>query len=450
MRLNKAQAAVITALNIVIVALIAVIFLVPYFGGRSARGDDAPVTGDKPNNIEPEVPEHVKLRGASEGKAEGILRETRLMGSGDETVVAVKFRDGVSYIFGNATVADLDFDSYGGFLCVVNAAGTMLSYTYFEGAIGAVCPLSGGFAVAAGESLYFTDYTGKIDKRADTDGGALEIVPTLDGNKIAVITQPTSTALKLTEYSMTGDMWSAGSSTRIDSGFTLKFFDCYCFVDSYVISARAYSLPRYDAAVLYSFTAGGDATAHYYGGTGENITRPYAVMPCAAGYFALASKNGLATVITVDYAFMSYHSINLGFTFSDARLFFENGKYYACFDRLDGAATFELEDNLSRRRLSALDGLFIDCVFETDKVLCAGTVKNAAASATGEDGSAAAEIIAPYTESSRSFDIKSAEFYGGFQNTDGLTLVLSATGGDALSAPSGGRDIYIVTLAEEI
>lgn len=449
MRITKAQAIAITVLNIIIAALLVVIFALPKLraGNADSGGpSDVVVTPpDDPTNDPEKPPEHVKLRAASSGVVPEIDRETRLMGNGDESVVAVYFRSGTAYIFGNATVAGLDFDSYGGFLCTVNGAGTILSFDYFDGNISAVCDTGAGYAVCAAEKLYFVDYACAVTGETELDGAALDVFA-VGNDKLAVVTQPAPTALKFSEYTFVGGTANvaAAYSTRIDSGYTLKYFDCYDFGESFVISARAYSLPRYDSAVFFKFVPGGDAAAHYYGGSGDSLTRPYCSMPCSAGYFALASKNGVATVISVDYSFMNYHSYSLGFTFTDARLLYANGKYYACFDRTDGAVTYELESDLSRRKLSVLDGIFIDCAIKTDRVLITGAVPEIGAA--GEKNYTSAQITSPYSDYILSLDVIDPIFYGGFDNDGKLTLVMSAKGGAALSAPTAGRDVYVVTI----
>lgn len=449
MRITKAQAIVITVLNIIIAALLVFIFAFPKLRAGNADGSGnggiTPPTDDDPPSDNTDVPPaHEKLRDATNGATPEIARETRLMGNGDESVAEVFFRSGTTYIFGNATVAGLDFDSYGGFLCTVNAAGTILSFDYFEGNITAVCNTGAGFAVCAAEKLHFVDYDCTVTGETALDGAALDVF-SVGNNKLAVVTQPTPTSLKFAEYVFgggTADIVSA-YSTRIDSGYTLKYFDCYDFGETFVIAARAYSLPRYDATVFFKFVPGGDAESHYYGSSGDTM-RPYAVMPCSAGYFALAAKNGIATIVSVDYTFMNYHSYSLGFTFADARLLYSNGKYFACFDRTDGAVTYELESDLSRRKLSVLDGVFIDCAIKTDRVLITGALPELGA--TGEKTYSGAQITSPYSDYALSLDIKNAVFYGGFDNGGKLTIVLSATGGDALSKPTAGRDVYVVTI----
>ncbi len=441
MRLSKLQTAVIVFLNIVIAVLLSVIFFVPKLRTEAAgvRDEQDPPSVDI--NGQPE-PEHNKLRPASSGAVPEIARETRLMGSGDETAIDVYFRSGVSYIFGNATVKDYDFDSYGGFLCMVNAAGTILSYTYFDGKMGAVGIVANGYAVGAGESLYYVDYTGAAEIKAELDGPAVDIL-TVDNNRIAAVTQPTDKSLKLTEYSTVGKEWTADAATRIDNGYALRFYDCYRLDESYVIAARSFYLPKYDAAVFFSFVPGGDPTEHRYGGSGDKMTRPYAIMPCEGGYFAIAAINGMATIITVDSKFISYHSVALGFGFTDASLTFADDKYYASFDKQDGAVTYELKSDLSRKKLNSVAGIYVDCAFKAGNIMLTGT------ESSGGEAPGKAVIADPYNAKFTRLDIKGAVFYGGFTNTDGLTLVLGATGGDALSKPTGGRDIYIVTLASE-
>ena len=79
--------------------------------------------------------------------------------------------------------------------------------------------------------------------------------------------------------------------------------------------------------MFYTFEAGGDATAHFYGGSGDSIMQPYAVMPYPEGYVALCRRNGVAAIVTVDYTFMSYRRDLLGFGFDGARLVYFNDQY---------------------------------------------------------------------------------------------------------------------------
>lgn len=453
MRLNKAQTTVIVLLNLLIAALVAYIFLSPYFVKAGGGQGGTPPDDDPPNqgaNTDP-VPPHNKLRDAIAGKTPEILRETRLMGTGDEHVVSVFFKDGVTYVFGNAGVGDLDFDSYGGFLCTVNGAGTILGFTYFAGAITAASAVGGGYAVAtesgagtgdATAKLYFVDYTGDARETATLDGAARDVFA-LDNNKLAVVTQPTGSSLKFSEYATGEGEFALGRSTRIECWYNLTYFDCYDLGGTYVISARAHSLPLYDAVVFFTFVPGGSETAHYYGGSNDAKTRPYAVMPFGGGYFALADKGGLATLISVDYAFKSYHSSSLDFTFEDARLFFTGGKYYACFDRADGAITYELDENLGRRRLDGLGGASVRCaasVGETALIGVKGEYKD------GKRDNKALELHLPASGKSLSLDVTDGEAYGANKSADGITLVITARGGEALSSPSGGSDVYIVTV----
>ena len=233
---------------------------------------------------------------------------------------------------------------------------------------------------------------------------------------------------------MTGDGWAAEHNTRITSGYTLDYFDCYRLGDGYILAARAYSLPRYDSIVFYTFEAGGDATAHFYGGSGDSIMQPYAVMPYPEGYVALCRRNGVAAIVTVDYTFMSYRRDLLGFAFDGARLLYCNDLYYACFDSADGSTVYELDEKLNRRTLSAADGMSPSCAIKSAGAIIVGATDDGKAKLTDASGSRALSL-----------DIQSGVFYGGYRTTDGHTvIVLSATGGDALTAPSGGRDVYVI------
>ena len=445
MRLNKWQTVIITLLNVVIATLIVVIMLtgagkgVPD-GDNAGAGDvgtEQPPSDQTGGEVDP--PEHIKLREASAGKAEGIVRETRLMGSGDETAVKVYFRSGVTYLFGNSTVADLDFDSYGGFLCIVNGAGTILSFTYFDGRITATCDLGDGYAVAAGGKLYGVDYAGNAAVKAQVSDKVLDVFA-VDSGKLAAVTQPTRSSLRYTEYATAGDKWQQGHVTRIDGGYTLEYFDCYDFGGSRVISARAHSLPAYDAAAFFSFMPGGDAAAHYYGGGNANVSTPYAVMPFSAGYFAAVSKNGIATLLSVDYEFLIYHETTLGFTFSDASICYAGGKYYACFIRTDGAVTYEIQPDLAKSTLSALDGISLDTV------AVSGAQRIAAGSVGRRDKSQSFALIDTASGRKKTFSAVNAAVYAVNSYDGKLTVVLSAVGGDALSAPSGNRDLYVLSV----
>ena len=432
MRLSKWQTAIITLLNVIIATLVIVI-AVTGRGTANGGADGTPSVPDAPTVTDPE---HVKLRDAAAGLVPEIERETRLMGSGDETAVNVFFRGGVTYIFGNATVADYDFDSYGGFLCVVNGAGTILSFTYYDGRIYGVCDYGAGYVVAAGRKLYRTEYTGEKHECAAFDGDALDVFCADGGDlsakngKIALVTQPTPNSLKLTEYSFTGDKLNSGRSTSIYSGYTVKYFDCYDFGGSYVISARVYSLPRYDSLAFYSFAAGGDATVHYFGGD-VSLSTPYAVMPFSAGYFAVASINGVAAILSVDYSFTSFHSVTLGFTCTAARLLYADNKYYACHERGDGAVCYTVEPDLKREQLD-LGGMSVGFATKLGVTALAGKSNDGATIRYGSD------VL--------ELGIKDPVFYGMTVYEGNVIAVLSAIGGDALSAPSGNRDVYVVTI----
>ena len=434
MRLSKSQAFVITALNVVIVILLVLLFWSPLgtssaFGGNSGSGggggDDTKPTGGEVK--------HEKLRNAIAGAVPEVVRETRLMGNGDETVVSVYFRDGVSYIFGNATVKGLDFDDYGGFLCIVNAAGSIMSFTYFDGAIGAIGVAGMGYAVGAGEKLYFVDYLGKATVVSEIKGKAVDIFAgSLDANKIAVVTQPSANEFRCVEYKMNGENFTAGNSTLIYSYRNLEYFAGYGYDGEYVIAARASTLPRYDSLAFFSFVPGGNATEHY--DTDDKvITTPYAVMPSENGYVSLCSRNGSAAIVKLGAAFAAYPAIDLSFETSGAKLFMSGEKYYACFSRADGAVTYELTDD-HHFVLSALDGITVDSMINAGGMTAVGKKSESEA------------VVAKFSGGELSLAIDDVVIYGGFKNGDYTTLVLYAVGGEEISKPTAGRDISVVTV----
>lgn len=440
MRISKFQLVIITILNVVIAALVAVIFLIPALS--PVKGADS--TDVKTNTDEPIEEQHNKLRGAADGRISDIVRETRLMGTGDETAVKVYTVDGVTYIFGNATVKGLDFDKFGGFLCTVNSIGSITGFTYLDGRITAVGKVGGGFAAATlsgadpdfqTSRLYYVGYDGAAKSVAALDGECVDI-KAFDTRKVAVVTRPSENSFKLTEYAVSdGELWAAEHNTRISSGYTLDYFDCFKLGDGYILAARAYNLPRYDSIVFYTFSAGGDASAHFYGGSGENLMQPYAVLPYKYGYLALCRRDGVAAIVTVDYAFMSYHRDLLGFAFSSARLIDSADIYYACFECAGGNVVYEIDGNLSRRVLSAAGGMSLDTVVSSNGAVLAGEV-DGKAKITDLSGS---RVLA--------LDITGVKFYGGYRSADGLTvLILSADGGNALTTASGGKDIYVIAV----
>ncbi len=446
MRLNRKQTFVIVFLNVVIAALVAFILLYPRFGkadgeqpsGPDIDGNDVTDPTDTPPD---EV--YVKLRDATSGAVEEVIRETHIQGSGDETALLTQYVNGTLYIFGNATVSDYDFDSYGGFLCTVSDIGKITSFTYYDGRMTAAKLVNGGFAVATvvnadsdktNYKLYVTDFSGETIEVA-SPSAAVEDIITVDGTIAAVITRPTLTSFMLTEYSFGADgKWNSERSTHISSGYTLDYFDCFCLGDKYILAARAYSLPRYDSIVFYTFAAGGDASAHFYGGSSENLMQPYAVMPYANGFIALARRDGVAAIVTVDYAFLNYRRELLGFIFTDARLFFRNDKYYAVLDCPDGSVTYEIDNNVSRKIISAADGVAVSAVINSNGAMLAGK----ADSALKLTDTAAARALV--------LDMADVKVFGGYRLGDETVLVLSATGGAALSAPIGGRDIYVIAV----
>lgn len=439
MRLTKSQGIVITLLNLVIIALVAIILFVPNMSLGESAEPNAPAAVD-PEQPEEQEPVHNKLRAPTAGKTENIISETRLMGLGDESVVDVFFFDGYIFVFGNATVKGLDFDNYGGFVCKLSEDGNITAYSYFGGKLHAVCAYGERFIAAAGDKLY------AVDKECiatvcveQTDGEAVDVFG-VDNVRVAVVTQPSSTSLKLTEYAVSRDNWNTGHSTRIDSGYTLRYFDCFLAKDdSYVMAVRAHSLPRYDSLVIYTFNAGGDPKDYNYGGTGENLTRPYDVVPCRDGYIAVTSKNGIATVININYSFTVYRAQSLGFTASDARLLFYDGSYYACFSRTDGAVTYKVDSIAERDSVSEFDGINL---YAVDEGYFMGVVGGLGAA--GEK-SVAVDLVRA-DKSVLSLEVTGGEVYALKRSEGKIIAVISAVGGDDLSVPSGGRDIYVITV----
>lgn len=438
MRVTKKQIAVITVLNIVIAALIAVIFFLrtPRFAesGKNETPDEGVV--------DVVTPPHEKLRDPSKGKVKEIAYETRLMGSGDDSIVFSFSSGGVTYIFGNAAVAGYDFDTSGGFMCRIGSDGKILGFTYFDGRMTAAGVIEGGFGVAtvvdAGEdneksTLYSVSEDGEVKELSDLDGTAVDIM-SVGGKKMSVVTLIGSGTVKLVEYTRAGSGWAVGSSTRISSALELQYFDCYVMGDGYVISARAYNSPRYEAIVFYTFMAGGDAVPHYYGGNDESMLRPYAVLPYDNGYMAVCDRSGEAAIVTVDYGFTSYRRDMLNFKFSDADLIYCNNKYYACFIDDKGGVTYEVDKLLSRKTLTDLNGVRLNSVVNMDSPLFIGS------SDTGV-------VVTDGNGVYASLGIKQANINKVIKTGyNEVLIVLSASGGNALSDPTGGRDIYLISV----
>lgn len=440
MRLSKSQLAVMITLSVIIAALLCFIFLMPGLGFSVTppHGDNA----DDGNGGHGGMPVHEKLRAPTPGKADGIVWETRLMGSGDETVMGVYNTQNGLYIFGNATVGDYDFDSYGGFLCVTDADGRITEFKYFAGRMTAVSVTASGFAVAtvseagtsAEKNAVYSVEGGEIVKKAEPVNTVIDILA-VDDTRVAAVTKISSNRIALTEYVTSGENWVRDRSTEISSAFGLDYFDCYIAGEEYVVAARTTSLPQYDAVMFFSFKAGGDPTVHTYGGSDENMLTPYAVMPYSGGYAVLAKRGGTATVVGVDYAFKSYRRDILDFAADDARLVFDGKRYYACFITGSGAVTYALDDELKTgEKLGALDGMTLN------KAMCAPATFFAASATklTVTDKSGANK-----TE----FEMTGVNVHACFVNTDGTkTVVLSSTGGNALTVPTGGRDVYVIKM----
>ncbi|MCH5154496.1 MAG: hypothetical protein J1F71_04720 [Clostridiales bacterium] len=438
MSITKKQIAVITALNIVIAGLIAVIFFLRT--PRLAESD----ASEKPDDgvVDVVTPPHEKLRGPSKGKVKEISYETRLMGSGDDSIVFSFSSGGVTYIFGNASVPGYDFDASGGFMCRIGADGKILGFTYFDGKMTAAGVIDGGFGVATvadaaedGEksTLFSVSEEGEIKELSDLDGTAVDIM-SVGSKKISVVTTIGAGTVKLVEYTRAGDGWAVGKSTRISSALNIQYFDCYVSGDGYVISARAYSSPRYDAIVFYTFMAGGDAVPHYYGGNDESMLRPYAVLPYSGGYMAVCEKSGEAAIVTVDYGFSSYRRDMLSFKFTDADLIYCNNKYYACFIDDKGGVTYELDSYLSRKTITDINSVRLNSVVNMDSPLFIGTTKSGV-------------VITDCNGVYASLGIKDANINKVIKTGyNEFLIALSANGGTALSDTTGGSDIYLISV----
>ena len=451
MRATKKQIAVITILNLVIAALIALLvyFKTPLFRPAASESDNVPGSGDigtdpdddGTNNVvtPPEQPVHNKLRDAVEGKVKEIAFETRLMGTGDESVVFASSLGGVTYIFGNAVVPDYDFDSSGGFLCRVDGKGKILGFSYFSGKLTAVGVIEGGFGAAtitdAGtedeKSQFFgVSDDGEITPLFELDGTAVDVM-SLGSKKMALVCRLSEGTLKLTEYTKAGSGWAVGKSTRVSNGLSIDYFDCYYVNGEYTISARASSGSEYDTLVFYTFEAGGSETVHYPGGSDE---KPYAVMPFGNGYIELCEKDGFAAIFAFGKSFTSYQGEKLDIKSTGGRLFFCGGKYYACFNTSSGSVTYEIDGAFNITRTNKVVGTELAAVLSMDDSLFVGSTSH---SVTITDG---AEI-------SVTLDIDNVDISRVIKTGyNELLVVMTATGGNALSSSTGGNDVYVISV----
>lgn len=441
MRVTKKQIAVIIVLNLVIAALIGVLIWMrmPARSENGAVEDSGSGNGDDDTTqvVAPLV--HEKLRDASKGKVKEILHETRLMGSGDDVVVFSHAVGGVTYVFGNAAVKDYDFDTIGGFMCRINSDGKIEGFTYFDGKLTAAGLIEGGYGVGAVVDagtdaekfmLYGVDDEGNKTEFAELDGAAVDIF-NVGSKKAAVITKPSNGTLKLTEFTKAGDGWAVGSSTRISSGLDIEYFDCYMIKGEYIIAARAYSSPRYDAAVFYTFKAGGDAVPYYYGGNDDGMVRPFAVLPYGEGFMTVCERNGEAAVVTMDYGYKNFRINFLGVKAESASLLYCNKKYYACVTTEKGCVTFEFDEMFTRTTVNNVGDMSVAEVMNMDDPLfiCADPQK-----VTATDGTVTASL-----------GITDAKINNVFKTGyNRFTVVLSARGGSALSDTTGGADVYVI------
>lgn len=452
MHATKKQIAVITVLNIIIAALVGILL---YFGrpvfsvggegdGGGDKSDIAPSDDGEGGGGDADVvapPAHNKLREAKRGKVNEIVYQQQLMGTGDESVIFCTSFGGVTYIIGNAVVGDYDFDSSGGFLCRLDDDGKIVGFSYFDGKVTAAAAVEGGFAAATIQNagtdeqksyLYTVDGDGLITLHSELDGIAVDVMP-VGSKKLAVVTKISGGTIKLVEYTRAGTGWAVGNSTRISSGLNIDYFDCYMINDEYVIAARAYST-GYDAMAFYSFAAGGDGVPHYYGGNDESMLRPYAVMPYKDGFMAVCDKNGEAAIATLDYKFSIYRRDMLGFKCGGASLTYGGGKYYACFNTDDGIVTYEVDDELNKKPFNSLHGAAVTAVVSMDSSLFVCYKQNSL-------------LITDCAEVSATLDITDAKVCRAIKTGyNRLLIVLSATGGKALSASTGGADVYIISV----
>ncbi|MDE7107092.1 MAG: hypothetical protein K2O39_02090 [Clostridiales bacterium] len=148
----------------------------------------------------------------------------------------------------------------------------------------------------------------------------------------------------------------------------------------------------------------------------------------------MSEKNGEAAIVTVDYDFKSFRRDMLGFKLTDASLTEVNGKYYACFVRADGGITYELDKLLNRKTVTAISGARLSAVVNMDSPLYVCTTDTAVIIKDGGDVSV-------------TLDVKDAVINRIIKTGyNEMLIVLTAKGGDALSTPTGGADVYAISV----
>ncbi|MDE6294351.1 MAG: hypothetical protein K2L88_07010, partial [Clostridiales bacterium] len=279
--------------------------------------------------------------------------------------------------------------------------------------------------------LFGVNGDGEITPLIELDGRAVDVMPIVGTKKMAVVCKLSEGTLKLTEYTRAGNGWAVGKSTRISNGLYIEYFNCYYVNGEYTIAARASSGADYDTLIFYTFAAGGSETAHYPGVSDE---RPYAVMPFGSGYIALCEKDGYAAIVTFGKNFTSYSREKLDIMSKSGRLFICGGKYYACFTTDSGAVTYEIDASFNITTLTKVNGTKLAAVVSMDNSLFVGV-------------SSSAVTITDGAELSVRLDVKDATINRVIKTGyNELLIVLAAGGGDALSASSGGDDVYVISV----
>lgn len=460
--MKKVYVIVMSVLGAVIIALVSVCVHIYY-----QPSDNTPAAVTPPDNA---IEIHLKYRNPKLGAINSIAWENSLLGSADETIVECFSLGGIVYVFGNTKSNDRDFnkssvnDNASGVVtssnnidnasAVSNSAeetefgfvaafkeGVIKAIEYFTAPIECVAIGWDGF-VAASDKLYKVSLnTCKIgvgiEYKSSVDDKAVKIISGIDNGSILCFTATTSligiTYFVAHEFN---DNSEKIYTTQISSDYSLEYLDCFVFSDKYVLAVnRLKSDGGYYCPAFIEFNRG-DPVTHSVTLKGQQIPfKADSITPYSGGYFAIGAVDGNAVMLKIgaDFTLISETSTDLACVSSSVT--YCNNYYYVFINHRQNISSLYKYDSVFSEHTQIPVGSMLSCVIDVrvvnNSVLISGTNEGEVA-VLDERGNA---VVRLPIAASRAVVMKD------------YTLVLStANQTSALTASSGGSDIYIIKL----
>ena len=333
MKQYKFQLYIVIALAVVLIALSAGVIV-----NQTSIFTRPPVIADAPTSSPQEEYEYERYRSARPSLHHGLVLETSVGGTGEETTVDAFGVNGQIYVFVNSTSSDYDFENAEGrsALFVFDSALSLRKIHYFEEGEKLVKVIlgEGGFLCVfiSGNELILRlyGYDGACLKSnrlgANADESFSDIILCVDG--YLLVTQ-SSSALERTKIRVRHFSFALSLTYEryISSPYSLSYINCYQLGNEFLVFANASSdLGSHLCAVICS----ADFSPAFYHIEKHEDYRAFTVLPYLHGYVCPVlypdGRSGLMTLTPafVKTALQSEQVTNA----SDLSLIFSGSLYY--------------------------------------------------------------------------------------------------------------------------